>query len=239
MYERRPASIFTSPDELARKDQMIQNLIESQRLLGNQNESLAHRIDELQFQNSQLKEMLNACNMEAQASLRNSAALPAGTPDVAMNARLEGKQRLNVPQGDNSVSGYGSLVDDLEKAHEPAVNMESTGQAVEAFHRWSGYEDKRLASESSTTSPDLGMVTLTHSSSSGESSRMHTPPRDSDIESVRRKLCHCFTNTLYFLSLFNQYVIFSVTVFSLSNILRRCLINTSYFLSLFNQYSIL
>nr|KAG5690784.1 hypothetical protein BaRGS_015311 [Batillaria attramentaria] len=58
MFEPRLApSFFPTQEELAKKDQVIQSLTESQRSLNKQNQTLLSKIDELEFQVSHLKEL--------------------------------------------------------------------------------------------------------------------------------------------------------------------------------------
>ena len=201
MFEPRVGSLFPTPDELQRKDQVIQNLTDSQRSLNAHNQQLLSKIDELEFHNRRLKDLLTAHNIADETSPRQ----PARRHRPARAAGLHGDvirvadsvppsappSTVVSPNSETSVSGYGSLAgsacgDGYHSTDPVTGGREGVAEGART-ERVGDYDDDTLPlSAVSADSEDSRKSTPARSASSGDS-RGHTLNRDSDrsdIESV-------------------------------------------------------
>ncbi|KAL8562182.1 hypothetical protein ACOMHN_005167 [Nucella lapillus] len=132
--------LFPSKEELARKEQVIQNLTESQRSLNTHNQQLLGKVDELEFENNRLRDLLSSHNVQygtysspphphpAPLNLHHhnhhhhNNHHPAQYPGTraqrsislhgdALKVGSVPHHALVSPHSETSVSGYGSLVD--------------------------------------------------------------------------------------------------------------------------------
>ena len=201
MFEPRVGSLFPTPDELQRKDQVIQNLTDSQRSLNAHNQQLLSKVDELEFHNRRLKDLLTAHNIADETSPRQ----PARRHRPARAAGLHGDvirvpdsvppsappSTVVSPNSETSVSGYGSLAGSACGDGYPSADPVTGGREGVAegarTERVGDYDDDTLPlSAVSADSEDSRKSTPARSASSGDS-RGHTLNRDSDrsdIESV-------------------------------------------------------
>ena len=201
MFEPRVGSLFPTPDELQRKDQVIQNLTDSQRSLNAHNQQLLSKIDELEFHNRRLKDLLTAHNIADETSPRQ----PARRHRPARAAGLHGDvirvadsvppsappSTVVSPNSETSVSGYGSLAGsacgDGYPSTDPVTGCREGVAEGARTERVGDYDDDTLPlSAVSADSEDSRKSTPARSASSGDS-RGHTLNRDSDrsdIESV-------------------------------------------------------
>lgn len=201
MFEPRVGGLFPTPDELQRKDQVIQNLTDSQRSLNAHNQQLLSKIDELEFHNHRLKDLLTAHNIADETSPRQPArrhrparaAGPHGdvirVPDSAPPSAPP--STVVSPNSETSVSGYGSLAgsacgDGYPSADPVTGDREGVVEGART-ERVGDYDDDTLPlSAVSADSEDSRKSTLARSASSGDS-RGHTLNKDSDrsdMESV-------------------------------------------------------
>lgn len=184
MIEPRLAHNFIpSQEELTRKDQVIQSLTDSQRNLNKQNHTLLSKIDELEFQVSQLREVLKAHNISEGTTLPSRRSRPSNLQGDIIRAPLttDGRQPSAAvsPNSDHSVSGYGSLAG---SACDGGV-----GPGVKVERVTDGYDEDSLKLSVYSLALDSQTDTLARSSSSGgSSSRGHTMSRDSDTELPER-----------------------------------------------------
>ncbi|XP_076446532.1 uncharacterized protein LOC143283954 [Babylonia areolata] len=209
----RPVSMFEPRvrgplEDRGRQEQIIDNLMESQKFVNSHNAKLLSKIDQLESENARLKDILTAYNIPHATLPRDLKAGPqkdvTSPHDVTGSSGSEMFPKftstLISPISETSVSGYGSLAGSAYGEGYPAATLEAGGRRARRIEEDTGasaeavadYNDDTLPlSEMSVERVDSADSTLPSTLSSGRDSRVPTLNRESDkvdLESLSEKL---------------------------------------------------
>lgn len=193
MFEARPVPMLTPHEELVKKEQVIQNMTESQRVLGIQNQVLLNKVEELEFQTAHLKKILSSHNISCTSlpaqttSPRMPVTVVSSCPVTPLTAGRPPFGGALHAKGEHSVSGYSSLAESacnggLERGRRASVSVVEEGRAEETEDECTGV--RKLSAAESVATLESRISTLARSLSSGDSISINTLSKDTDLESV-------------------------------------------------------
>ncbi|PVD34236.1 hypothetical protein C0Q70_05504 [Pomacea canaliculata] len=198
LYRRqRSADNRASKERIEGTPQVIQNMTESQRVLGIQNQVLLNKVEELEFQTAHLKKILSSHNISCTSlpaqttSPRMPVTVVSSCPVTPLTAGRPPFGGALHAKGEHSVSGYSSLAESacnggLERGRRASVSVVEEGRAEETEDECTGV--RKLSAAESVATLESRISTLARSLSSGDSISINTLSKDTDLESLHEVL---------------------------------------------------